>query len=538
MNLLSDPWLPTRRASGALTRILPSEVTGDLATDPVVAIQWPRADFRIATLEFLIGLIATACPPADEEAWLERWRAPPAPGDLAAAFAPLAHAFNLAAPGPRFMQDLEDLPGAPDLPETLLIEAPGEAARRKNTAFLVKPDRVLRLSRAAAAIALYTLQTYAPAGGRGNLTSLRGGGPLTTLALPGGSQPTLWQIIWANVPAGRPARPEDLSRIFPWLAPTRTADRFPPATPADCHPLQAFWGMPRRIRLDFAPNQSALPCDLTGETDSVIVTGWRQRPNGVKYGQWDHPLSAYYKEPKNSQWLPVHPQPDGIGYRHWVGLAIGDAHSRRAARSIADWRTRSADLPEQTRSGARLLAAGYDMDNMKARNFVESEMPLPGSDPAHAASQALVARALIEAAVQANGALRAAVRAARYDDKTDRDSAPLASLSQSFWSATQDRFFALLETEKGVDGDAAIATVAPSWHRLLRKTALGLFDEAAPLDLSAVSRDPRKIVEARRNLVGTFQGRGAIGSQLFAALGLPLPEGKPKPPSRHRKESA
>ena len=101
---------------------------------------------------------------------------------LDAAFAPLVHAFDLDGPGPRFLQDIEDLPGEPDTPETLLIEAPGGSTRRKNTALLVKPDRVTRLSRPAAAMALFTLQCYAPAGGRGNLTSLRGGGPLTTLA--------------------------------------------------------------------------------------------------------------------------------------------------------------------------------------------------------------------------------------------------------------------------------------------------------------------------------------------------------------------
>jgi CRISPR system Cascade subunit CasA len=44
--------------------------------NPVVAIDWPRPDFRVAALEFLIGLLATACPPRDAEAWLDWWQAP------------------------------------------------------------------------------------------------------------------------------------------------------------------------------------------------------------------------------------------------------------------------------------------------------------------------------------------------------------------------------------------------------------------------------------------------------------------------------
>jgi CRISPR system Cascade subunit CasA len=538
VNLVDDAWLPARRADGARTSIRPADITSDLARNPIVAFDWPRADFRLAALEFLIGLLASTCPPTDEESWSAGWHSPPPPERLSEAFAAIGHAFELDGAGPRFMQDLENLSGEPDIPETLLIEAPGEATRRKNTALLVKPDRVRRLSRAAAAMALYTLQTYAPGGGRGHLTSLRGGGPLTTLALPGGDRPTLWQILWANVPTGEPPRPADLPRVFPWLAPTRTVDRFPATTPVDAHPLQAFWGMPRRIRLHFAENPSSLPCDLTGETDSVLVIGWRQRPNGVKYANWDHPLSPYYRDAKNNIWLPVHPQPDGIGYRHWVALAVGTADVRHPARCIVEWRSRSLDVPRSARDTARLLAAGYDMDNMKARGFVESEMPLPGTDPAHAESLATLARGLVEAATEAASALRIAVRAARYDDNAAIDSAPLASLSQSFWSATQDGFFIALVAIGDADGESALSAAAPGWRNLLRATALRLFDEAAPLDPSVVSFNPKKIVNARRNLFGTFQGRGAFGTRLFTALLLSLPEMKPKPARRRPKEAA
>lgn len=522
-NLIAEAWLPIVRQDGRREWTRPANITSQIAENHVVAVDWPRADFRVACIEFLIGLIATACPPADnEEGWIEGWHNPPSPEALDAAFAPLAHAFDLDGLGPRFLQDLDDLPGEPDTPETLLIEAPGGSTRRKNTALLVKPNRVTQLSRPAAAMALFTLQCYAPAGGRGNLTSLRGGGPLTTLAVPGIEPRSLWHLIWANVPPGKPPRAAELPNVFPWLAPTRTANRFPVTTPMEVDRLQAFWGMPRRIRLDCAENTDCLPCDITGAVDAVIVTGWRQRPNGVKYAFWDHPLSPSYKDSKGS-WLPVHPQPGGIGYRHWVGLVVGDAEgTRRAARCIADWRTRLANLSDV--GDARLLAAGYDMDNMKARAFVESEMPLPGTDPTVVEAFAGVARRLVGAAEIIAQATRRAVRDARYGRDAPVDSAPLAAISEDFWAATHDRFFALLPRHGPPDWESALAAVAPQWRFALRRTALRLFDEAAPLDPSTVSYDPRRIVEARRNLLNTTDGYGTAGAKLFMELNLPQPE--------------
>jgi CRISPR system Cascade subunit CasA len=527
LNFINNAWLPAVRLDGCAENIRPADITSAIKTNPVVAIDWPRADFRVACLEFMIGLVATACPPdPDDEAWIEGWEDPPPPEALADTFAPFAHAFDLDGPGPRFLQDIEELPGEPDSPETLLIEAPGESTRKKNTALLVKAGRVMRLARPAAAMALFTLQCYAPAGGRGNLTSVRGGGPLTTLVLPGVAPCPLWHLIWANVPPGKPPGAADLPRVFPWLAATRTADRFPATTPKEAHPLQAFWGMPRRIRLDFAENPEGAPCDLTGIVDPVIVTGWRQRPNGVKYVAWEHPLSPSYKDAKSGGWLPVHPQPGGIGYRDWVAIILGDAEgTRRPARVIADWPGRSADLRDSIDS--RLLAAGYDMDNMKARGFVESEMPLPGTDPEAAAALAAFARRLVAAAATVAQALRRAVRDALYNRDTKTDSAPLATVYEAFWAATQDRFFALL---RGVqkDGEAALKERAPDWRKVLRETALRLFDEAAPLDPAVASFDPARIVKARRDLFFTLEGYGSAGEKLFGELLLISPEPKGK----------
>ena len=76
-NLIDRAWLPARRVDGSVEHIRPADITSDIDGNPIMAVDWPRADFRVAAIEFLIGLIATACPPADdEEAWLEGWDKP------------------------------------------------------------------------------------------------------------------------------------------------------------------------------------------------------------------------------------------------------------------------------------------------------------------------------------------------------------------------------------------------------------------------------------------------------------------------------
>jgi CRISPR system Cascade subunit CasA len=526
-NLLHESWLPVQRRSGRREWIAPAQIASDLQNDPVVAIDWPRADFRVATTEFLIGLLATACPPTDEEEWLERWNQPPTHENLNASFAPLAHAFNLDGDGPRFLQDI-DAAAVPDTGNTIeqpLIEAPGEQGIKDNKTLFVKAGRVERLARATAAIALYTLQTYAPAGGRGHLTSVRGGGPLTTLVLPGGDLP-LWHALWVNVPQSKRPAARDLPSILPWLTSTRTADCFPATTPADAHPLQAFWGMPRRIRLAFVGNKTQQPCDLTGVVDSVEVIGWGQRSNGVKYVAWDHPLSPSYKNGKDASgvgWLPVHPQPDGIGYRHWAALVAGDtAKTRRPAPIIVAWQSRQLDVSPDARE-ARLFAAGYDMDNMKARGFVESEMPFPGNaDPAISRAMASLAQHLIAAAEAAAQALRGAVRAAH--GATD------PTVYEAFWTATEADFFQALRDVVQTTEAHALKHAAPQWLRRLNTVALALFDQAAPLDPSVASFDPARIVKERRQLWFTLNGYGAAGRRLFTALLMPAKPTKQKPP--------
>ena len=183
-NLIDAPWLPVRRRSGVVEHVQPWRITDRIEEDPYVAFAWPRPDFNGAAHEFLIGLLSTAAAPDDDEEWDDGWLEPPLADVLEQRFSAVAHAFDLDGPGPRFLQDLESLDGAEDKGiAALLIDTPGAQTLRNNADLFVKRGAAPVLSRAAAAMALYTMSSYAPAGGAGHRTSLRGGGPMTTLVV-------------------------------------------------------------------------------------------------------------------------------------------------------------------------------------------------------------------------------------------------------------------------------------------------------------------------------------------------------------------
>ena len=211
MNLIEDRWIPVRRQNGEEEKIAPWELTSNFEHNPIVALAAPRPDFQGGLMQFLIGLLQTAAPPDEDsglewEDWFEE--EPPEPEKLRAKFDPFVDCFHLDGDGPRFMQDLELRKKTSKVRESsvqaLLIDAPGEKTIKDNTDHFIKRDGVHGLCSSCAATALFTFQTNAPSGGQGHRTSLRGGGPLTTLIVldPQGSEieiETLWHNIWLNI---------------------------------------------------------------------------------------------------------------------------------------------------------------------------------------------------------------------------------------------------------------------------------------------------------------------------------------------------
>lgn len=374
--LLDECWIPVRDRDGALIKIAPWQIAkgGGLRYATLAA---PRPDFNGALAQFLIGLLQTAFAPEDDIAWRKLWDVPPTPEQLQQAFRPYQEAFVLDGDGPRFMQDLTLHEGEDKPIVGLLMDAPGGNTVKNNQDHFIKRDVVSAICPDCAATALFSLQTNAPSGGQGHRVGLRGGGPLSTLLLPRDPALGLWHYFWLNVlpkdqlssaGAGREA-------VFPWLLPTLTSEKNQKVTPQQADPLQMYWGMPRRIRLSFKANEGH--CDLCGTHSAYLVTDYITRNFGVSYDGWEHVLSPHSRESAEMAPLPLHGQPGGIGFRHWAGVVISDEEGRsRGSRKPAKILSHHKSSFERRAIAADLWAFGYDMDNMKARAWGDSRMPL------------------------------------------------------------------------------------------------------------------------------------------------------------------
>lgn len=535
-NLLDSSWIPLCAPGGSIRWVSPLDLT-----DPAFAdhdVEWGRPEFRVATYELLIGLFAVAFADqlTDSGDWEALYDAPPERAAIAARFARLRPALSLDGEGPRFLQDAAPLKGEARAPDALLIDAPGDNTVKNGADIFAKRGRFAVLSRKAGALALYALQAFAPSGGAGHRTSMRGGGPLTTLVIP--QEPTLWTRIAANLPLlsdhdARLAKEDDLTLVFPWTAPTRVSPKGQVTNPGagSAHPLQAYFGMPRRVRLIFTPNIEKAPCAITGEIDETVVTGFLTQPWGVNYGVWRHRLSPYYRVKPNEAPLPIHAQSGRIGYRDWAAYLFRapgkDADDLRAVQ-VADF---AKTFPWQ--GPARLLAAGFVTDNMKCLDWAESEAPLlllPNKE-ARDRLAAFAHQTLVGSAGIAESALRGALREALG---ADVQTTPIAAARDAFWIETEEGFFALLReaaTRLGVFGSAAkrddverldVADLGEAWRGRLAGATLRLFDQTTPaqrlgdLDVKQVKR----VAEARKRLGLILAGYGKAGPAFFTALGL------------------
>jgi len=333
MNLLLDEWITIQRRSGSVVKIAPIRLTAN-KNDPAVEILAPRADFSGALYQFLISLLQTAFTPRDAREWQRRWKTP-SEAVLHEALSPIVDAFEFDTDGPAFMQDF-DL-HTQDFIEiaSLLVDAPGDKTISINKDHFVHRDRVRQVCYACAATALFTRQINAPSGGSGHDVSLRGGGPLTTRLIYEEAYANLWHKLWINV---RPKNnlmerlnfsdnPSPNGTVFPWLAQARTSgpESGCETTPETAHPLQVYWSMPWRIRLEFADGEEGM-CDLCGEVAERLVRRYQTMNYRVNYsGAWIHPLSLYDYNPNEERPSSVvEGHQYGVGCHRWLGLTQGN----------------------------------------------------------------------------------------------------------------------------------------------------------------------------------------------------------------------
>jgi CRISPR system Cascade subunit CasA len=529
-NLLADRFFPVVTRQGQ-RRWLSFVELADEGDNAPLEFDWPRADFNIAAFEFSVGVITLAFRPLSQSDWTRLWRSATSQSELSDAISPFRHAFELMGDGPRFLQELGGLEGEEKPIEALLIDSPGENGQRKNSDLLTHRNRYPRLGLPAAAMALYALQQFAPSGGAGNRTSLRGGGPMTTLVIPGttkSGRPTLWRTLLANVVA-RQANAidnDELPRALPWLSPTLLSDgsREVHEEGPDAHPLQCFFGMPRRIELKFG---SSGRCPMTGE-EGPCIERFVQNPWGVNYGLWRHPLTSYRRMKEGNPPFTVKPKSAQLGYPDWIAATVGGQESLLAEPSLnvrEARRLRNALLRGDTGSDAILLAAGWVTDNMLALSYAFSRQPFHlARDPE--LQQILDGEAIrfAKAADEVATRLMYFLKDALFGQKakTSTDAGVLNEARSLFYELTDNAFHAQLDRlmDSAPDDQARLAR---EWVNTLAKAAYDVYSEHAPAPIDSPER-ARRIATAFARLRSTMTGRGPAGKKIWNLLGLTLPE--------------
>ena len=481
MNLLTDKWIPVKRKEGQAEAIAPWQLTEEIDTNPIVSLDLPRPDFNGAMVQFLIGLLQTAFMPDREGQWRKYYDTPPSSEELKTHFAKYEYAFNLDGDGPRFMQD-SNLPAEVLEPQTissLLIDEPAVNTVKENRDHFIKRNQIQSMSFSSAAFALFTLQLNAPAGGAGHRTSLRGGGPLTTLVIPK-NDPNLWRLVWLNVLSAEESR--DLQKLskdpaectdfdmFPWLSKTQTSEVGQTITPSDAEWRLVFWATPRRIQL-LTSEEKKIMCDISGYEQVGCIKKYVTKNYGANYTHWLHPLSPHYST--KSYLLPMHPNVGGISYRNWLGWTLGreDKLSIQAAKVV------SVFLGSRYRNQieASVWAFGYDMDNMKARGWQESKIPLFAfsNEDEKLSFRSIVQDVLIATEEVVNN-LKSCVKNAWKIDK-----GTIGFVETEFLQTTEGAFQILLTNSyERVKQDVSdtVDDLRKEWHQILLRVSMDIFD--------------------------------------------------------------
>ena len=462
LNLITDPWIMAiRDGESCLIRL-------EQISDPLVSrLDWPRPDMHLACVELLVGLVYMACPPTNAKIWRKRFSDRPSPEMLQKIFKPYAHAFNLLGEGPRFMQDFdEEMGGKLNLVDMLFLDSAGENTIRKNQDVIVRRNRYRSLPLHYAAMALYTLQDFAPSGGRGNRVSLRGGGPMVTLVVP--PEEGLWPLVWANVPEGQEieSSPDALREALPWMRRTDGGTEVFPSGDGTTVPVEAFFGQPRRLRLI--------------EEDGKI-TGVKQKIHGNHYSGWKHPLTSYsWKSPQDDadeigSRSPKHLKPGLFSYPNWKGILFQAENTERPA-SLERF------LKEREEVDARLIVAGWAMSKMNARDFQWSECPVFKLE--EEVQDAVID--LIEQGDRVARKLRKSIITALAPEKVAKKQRDVPKEAES----AQEMF--LLRTQPKIEyaisvlarGNGETLEDDQQWERIIRREAIRLFDGIVSVGLA------------------------------------------------------
>lgn len=487
INLLSSVWLPVRRKSGATDRIAPWQVTDRYTSDPIISIDAMRAPWNAALTEFLVAAFQMTLFPEDGKEWRKHWETPPTPEELKSSFYHIQGLFELEGKTP-FMQDLTLKNDNRDEDyrkpiQKFLVDGVSEQQEKNNSDLFEKSGMISALCAPCAATALWDMQAHAPQGSAGYYTSLRGGGPSSTIVLGD----TLWETIWANVMEqpvfnmkGRP----DPATFLPWVA--HLSGKL---NPSEICPLHVYWGMPRRVLLE---RVDPAPCDTCGGLG--VYRSFLSYRGGVHYAEteWRHPLSPYIAS-KDGAWLVRATEPDLAGYRHYMGILVdtpaGDGIPAMTVRRAVE---RKLDL--------RIWGYGYQCDQAAVVSWCEGIMPLETS----LGSQDIAPFARTLVALSQRGVERLSDALHGVWDESEAGGVERAkAIAPTLWNLTEKAFREKLRMAKeGKPNDPLMN----EWVVYIQRSALSLYRKALP----RTRVDPMWAARFEHKLAGQLSDRNPI----------------------------
>ncbi|HOO73422.1 MAG TPA: type I-E CRISPR-associated protein Cse1/CasA [Spirochaetota bacterium] len=510
MNLIKDPWLPVIRNNGDEEKIAISQILDSYNTNPVIDIIAPRPDFRNALFQLLIGIIQVALLPENEDEWLKKWDTPCSAAQCNDKILAYEDCFRIDSDGPAFMQDFSLKEFKAEMLTNLFVELPSNEYFNKKTPRCVNPYW--------AAVTLYALQTFGPAGGRGHKTGLRGGGPVTTILWPEqvkDRQSTLWQKLWVNILSNDYVpgltgnhRKKNKADIFPWMKPTKNSRVKGNGLYAEeCHPFHMFFGMPRRIRLVFEIKDGT--CDISGEQGSTFVTSYKTYHSGNDYsGEWIHPLNPYRKDPQNPKNPPnpLKAQPGGITYRYWHRLALLHVSENEIpAPVIACAQTSAQRRKALNASSVKIWAAGYDFNNMKARCWYETMVPFYQLEQEDAKKIADIVTRFLSFTTEGASSVSYRLNEVWFRSSKEKGG-DFSHITRSFWENSEGDFYRILmRLVKNISDDRTVSECALDWKNTIISNTLELFDTWALSDQTNPYKMKKTII-ARNGLKRALYG--------------------------------
>jgi CRISPR system Cascade subunit CasA len=527
-NLIQDKFLFAKHRSGKRSKVALWEITGQYDTDPIVVFDAPLADLNGAAYQFAISMLQFLFPPATESEWLEDFHKPPTPDelrDILLSNENLASAFDIDGDNHRFMQDAEAKGGKPwSISQIILQDTSGHFQK----------DLAQTVSIEVAALLLLSQQLNTPnsaAGKEGqHRSSLRSGGPLTTIVMG----ENLWQTLWGNV-LPEPvfnricgdSEKNELSNKLPWMGKTRDSKDNINIYPVDAHPLAMYFSTVRRtwfncVRLD---NQK---CDILEQfgdgtpLSGIFVDSLETKPFGNNYDLWLHPLSPYRDADNSISFYK--PQNAGmIGYRHWSGIVVENQATgvkpAPVVRYVREYRSQIKQIRD-------VCAFGFATENAKILNYIQSFVQIYSIPDKRADNDCrLLIEKMIQAAEQANFHLCSSVqRAWGYLIKTEQkgkikfaanrrkiDPKKLqlttGNIASEFWHTTEAMFNNLaqkahtaLSDENFTDAFALSEQIRGQWFEYLQQTCMDIFHRNAE-NRSIQDNTVQRIAEARHYLV-------------------------------------